>query len=193
MHIQTKLILPNNTKKLLLHSCCAPCSSAIIIVLLESNIDFTIFFYNPNIYPKEEYELRKNENIRFANKYNIPFIVADTDFDKWPLETKEFAKEPERGKRCSICFKLRLEKTAKYCNQNNFDIFTSSLGISRHKDLNTINNCGIEIASKYKNLTYWDCNWRKICDPKFMKKISEQENFYRQKYCGCIYSLPKVF
>ena len=188
MNTYAKLTLPNNANKLLLHSCCAPCSSAIMETLIANHVNYTIFFYNPNIYPKQEYELRKNENIRFANKHYIPFIDADYQYNDWLLATKDLAQEPERGKRCTICFQLRLEQAAMYCVSNNFNIFTSSLGISRHKDLAIINSCGLAIASRYDNLIYWDHDWSKTCSPQLMQSISKRENFYRQKYCGCIYS-----
>lgn len=183
-----ELTLPNKANKLLLHSCCAPCSSAIMELLLANNINYTVFFYNPNIHPTEEYELRKNENLRFANKYNIPFVDLDNNQEEWFKATKHLAAEPERGKRCTICFNLRLEHAAIYCVQNNFTVFTSSLGISRHKDMTVINNCGINVAARYNNLTYWTYDWRKVCSPQLMAEISQQENFYRQKYCGCVFS-----
>ena len=99
-----KLHLPNNADKLLLHSCCAPCSGEVMEALLYSAIDFTIFFYNPNIHPKREYDIRKNENIRFAEKYNIPFVDADYDRDHWFARAKGLELEPERGIRCTMCF-----------------------------------------------------------------------------------------
>jgi hypothetical protein len=160
--------------------------------LIANSIDYTIFFYNPNIYPQQEYELRKTENIRFAIKHNIPFIDANYKQELWLSATKDLANEPERGKRCTICFQLRLKEAAIYCVNNGFTLFTSSLGISRHKDLATINNCGVEIASQYDNLAYWTYDWRKACNPQLMHTISKRENFYRQKYCGCIYSMKNL-
>lgn len=195
MSTYTKLAFPsaisNTTNKLLLHSCCAPCSSAIMETLIANNINYTIFFYNPNIYPLEEYAIRKQENMRFANKHNIPFIDADYEHTSWILATKHLANEPERGKRCSVCLQIRLQKTADHAASNDFSIFATSLGISRHKDLELINACGNAIAANYNNLKFWDINWRKVCSPQLMQTISKRENFYRQKYCGCIYSFNK--
>ena len=137
-----KLETPNGEKKLLLHSCCAPCAGEIMEALVASNIDTTIFFYNPNIHPIEEYELRKEENVRFAKKLGMPIIDADYDRDDWFKRTKGQENEPERGKRCTTCFDMRFERTARYAAENNFDIISSTLGISRWKDMNQINDSG---------------------------------------------------
>ena len=101
-----KLETPNGETKLLMHSCCAPCAGEIMEALAASQIDTTIFFYNPNIHPKEEYELRKEENIRFAEKLGMPFVDADYDRDNWFDRTKGQEDEPERGKRCTTCFDM---------------------------------------------------------------------------------------
>lgn len=157
--------------------------------IIFSEIDFTIFFYNPNIHPLKEYELRKEENIRFAKKYNIPFVDADYDKDNWFERAKGMEDEPERGIRCSMCFDMRFDRTALYAFENGFDVISSSLGISRWKDMNQINNSGEKAASAYPNLTYWTYNWRKNNGSKRMIEISKAENFYQQEYCGCAYSL----
>jgi len=156
---------------------------------IDSGIDFTVFFYNPNIHPRGEYEIRKNENIRYARKKNIPFIDADYDRDQWFKRAKGLEWEPERGKRCSVCFDMRFERTALYAIENDFKVFTSSLGISRWKDMNQINQSGIRAASRYSNLVYWTYNWRKKGGSQRMYEISKQEQFYQQEYCGCVYSL----
>ncbi len=179
---------PNGEKKLLLHSCCAPCSGEIMEALAASEIDTTIYFYNPNIHPFDEYELRKEENIRFAEKLGMPIIDADYDRDEWFSRTKGQENEPERGARCTTCFDMRFQKTAKYASENNFDIISSTLGISRWKDMKQINDSG-ERSSKPHNLPYWDFNWRKQGGSSRMLEISKKENFYQQEYCGCVYSL----
>ena len=117
-----KLKTPNGEKKLLLHSCCAPCAGEIMEALAASEIDTTIYFYNPNIHPFDEYELRKEENIRFAEKLGMPIIDADYDRDEWFARTRGQEHEPERGARCTTCFDMRFQKTAKYASENNFDI-----------------------------------------------------------------------
>lgn len=183
------LSLPQGKAKLLLHSCCAPCSGEVMEALIFSKIDFSIFFYNPNIHPLKEYVLRKEENIRFAEKHNIPFIDADYDKDNWFARAKGMENEPERGIRCTMCFDMRFERTALYAYENGFDIISSSLGISRWKDMNQINESGIKSASAYPGIEYWAYNWRKNNGSKRMLEISKEESFYQQEYCGCAYSL----
>ena len=187
--IGTKLQLPDNKKKLLLHSCCAPCSGDIMLRLQESNIDYTVYFYNPNIHPSKEYMLRKEENMLFAEKNHIPFIDADYNPKQWFELTKGMEWNPERGERCSVCFDMRFINTAEYAYKNNFDIFSSTLGISRWKNFDQINKSGIYAASKYPNISYWTFNWRKENGSQRMLDVSKHENFYMQEYCGCIYSL----
>lgn len=184
-----KLELPNNATKLLLHSCCAPCSGEVMERLLISGIDYTIYFYNPNIHPIKEYELRKNENIRFAEKHNIPFVDGDYDRDEWFKRAKGMEMEPERGIRCTMCFDMRFERTALYAYENGFDVISSSLGISRWKNMEQINESGVKAASHYPGITYWTYNWRKDGGSQRMIEISKREEFYQQEYCGCAYSL----
>ena len=184
-----KLEMPNKESKLLLHSCCAPCAGEIMEAVAASSIDTTIYFYNPNIHPKEEYEIRKDENIRFAEKLGFDFIDADYDKDNWFERIKGLENEPERGKRCTVCFDMRFERTALYAHENNFKIFATTLGISRWKDLEQINNSGLKAAKRYNSLDFWDFNWRKQGGSSRMLEISKKEKFYKQEYCGCVYSL----
>jgi len=157
--------------------------------MLASGIDFTIFFYNPNIHPQREYELRKDENIRFAEKHKISFVDADYDTDNWFARAKGMEKEPERGIRCTMCFDMRFERTALYAYEHGFPVITSSLGISRWKNMAQINDCGARAAARYPDMVYWDYNWRKQGGAQRMIEISKRENFYQQEYCGCVYSL----
>ena len=184
-----RLELPNAATKLLLHSCCAPCSGEVMEALLVSEIDFSIFFYNPNIHPVQEYEIRKQENINFAKTHNIPFIDADYDKERWFERIKGLEFEPERGKRCQLCFDMRFERTALYAHEHGYPVISSSLGISRWKDMNQINTAGIQAASRYPNLVYWTYNWRKAGGSARMYEIAKREEFYKQEYCGCVYSL----
>lgn len=183
------LVLPDNRKKVLLHSCCAPCSGEVMEAMTASGIDYTIYFYNPNIHPDREYEIRKNENIRFAADHNIPFVDADYDRDNWFERIKGLEEEPERGQRCTVCFDMRFERTALYAHEHGFDTISSSLGISRWKDMNQINDCGVRAAARYPDLVYWTYNWRKGGGSARMIEISKREAFYQQEYCGCVYSL----
>ena len=145
--------------------------------LLASQIDYTIFFYNPNIHPLKEYLIRKEENIRFAEKHRIPFVDADYDPDEWFKRAKGLENEPERGSRCTMCFDMRFERTALYAVERDFSVFTSSLGISRWKDFDQINRSGQQAASHYADLTYWDFNWRKEGGSERMIEVSKRENF----------------
>lgn len=183
------LTLPDQRKKVLLHSCCAPCSGEVMEAMQASGIDFSIYFYNPNIHPDREYEIRKNENIRFAEKHNIEFIDADYDRDNWFERVRGLEQEPERGIRCTVCFDMRFERTALYAHENGFDTITSSLGISRWKDMDQINRSGVRAAARYPELIYWTYNWRKGGGSARMLEISKREHFYQQEYCGCVYSL----
>lgn len=187
--IREKLVLPKEQDKLLLHSCCAPCSGEVMEALQASGIDYTVFFYNPNIHPEKEYLIRKEENIRFAEKHNIPFVDADYDTDNWFERAKGMEDEPERGIRCTMCFDMRFERTALYAHEHGFHVISSSLGISRWKNMQQINDCGTRAAAKYPDIVYWDYNWRKKGGSQRMIEISKREEFYQQEYCGCIYSL----
>lgn len=184
-----KLTPPNGHKKVLLHSCCAPCSGEVMEAMLASGIDFTIYFYNPNIHPKKEYDIRKNENIAFAKKHNIAFVDADYDKDDWFLRAKGMEDDPERGRRCTMCFDMRFERAAAYAHENGFPVLTSSLGISRWKNMAQINDCGARAVAPYDDVVYWDFNWRKGGGSNRMIQISKREGFYQQEYCGCAYSL----
>ncbi len=157
--------------------------------MLEAGIDYTVFYYNPNIHPRQEYERRKSENIRFAEKLGVPFIDADYDCDRWFERTQGMEHEPERGARCTVCFDLRFERTALYAHENNFPAFTTSLGISRWKNMQQVNDSAHRAAARYPGLIYWDHNWRKNGGSARAIEIGKRENFYKQQYCGCVYSL----
>ncbi len=180
---------PLGAKKILLHSCCAPCSGELMEAMVASNVEFSIFFYNPNIHPKREYEIRKQENIRFAEKMNIPFIDADYDTSNWFARVKGLEFAPERGERCTVCFDMRFERAALYAYENGYKVFTSSLGLSRWKNIHQINDSGERAAKRYDEMVYWTYNWRKAGGADRMYEISKRENFYQQVYCGCVYSL----
>jgi len=183
-----KISAPQGAGKVLLHSCCAPCSGEVIEALYASGIDFTVYFYNPNIHPIEEYEKRKKENARFAKKLGVPFIDADYNPDAWFARVKGLEAEPERGKRCTECFGLRLERSALYAHENGFPVLTSSFGISRWKDMKQVNACGARAAARYPDVVYWDYDWRKGGGAVRMIEIAKREEFYRQQYCGCTFS-----
>ena len=157
--------------------------------LLHSGIQPTVFFYNPNIHPKKEYEIRKEEDKRFCEKMGIEHVDVDYDPMTWFKRIKGLEWEPERGARCTQCFDMRFERTALYAHENNYQVISSSLGISRWKNMTQINGCGERAASRYSGITYWTYNWRKAGGSQRMIEISKRENFYQQEYCGCVYSL----
>ena len=180
---------PDTSNKLLLHSCCAPCSGPLMEKIKDSGINLTILFYNPNIHPKAEYEIRKSENKRFADKLDIEVVDLDYDVQNWFTRAKGMEYDPERGARCSMCFDMRFERTALYAYEKGFSVITSSLGISRWKDMQQINCSGLKAAGHYAGVTYWTYNWRKDGGSARMYDIAKEENFYQQEYCGCIFSL----
>ena len=184
-----ELVPPEGTKDILLHSCCAPCAGEVMLAIQASGMQQTIFFYNPNIHPQEEYELRKNENKRFCDKISIPFIDADYDKDRWFKRVQGLEQEPERGKRCTVCFDMRFERTALYAYEHGISMISSTLGISRWKDMQQVTNAGVRAAKRYENMIYWTYNWRKQGGAPRMVELAKQENFYQQEYCGCVYSL----
>ena len=184
-----KLETPDGESSLLLHSCCAPCAGEVMEAVAASDIDTTVYFYNPNIHPIEEYELRKKENKRYCEVLNFKFIDADYDKDNWFDRIKGLEDEPERGQRCTKCFDMRFERSALFAHENNFSLFATTLGISRWKDLDQVNNSGLRAANRYDKLAFWDFNWRKQGGSSRMIEISKREEFYQQEYCGCVYSL----
>ena len=184
-----KLETPNGQNRLLLHSCCAPCAGEIMEAVAASDMETTVFFYNPNIHPIEEYEIRKRENKRFCDQLGFEFVDVDYDKENWFKRIKGLEDEPERGDRCTKCFDMRFERSALYAHENDFPLFATTLGISRWKDLDQINDSGLRAAKPYKNLIFWDLNWRKKGGSSRMIEISKREEFYQQEYCGCVYSL----
>ena len=174
--------------KVLLHVCCAPCSCAILEGMKASGIDVTVFFYNPNIHPREEYDRRKEEVVRFACKLGIIMIDADYDDDQWRARVRGLENEPERGKRCEVCFALRLERAALYAHENGFPLIATSLSISRHKNQEQVHKAGFGAASRYDAVRFWDYNWRQKGGADRGAALAKEEGFYRQNYCGCVFS-----
>ena len=184
-----KLEAPGKAKRVLLHSCCAPCEGEVLETMVGSGIIPTVFFYNPNIHPKKEYELRKVEDKRFCEKLGLKHHDGDYDVRNWFERVKGMEREPERGIRCTTCFDMRFERTALLAHEHGFNVFTSCLGISRWKNMAQINGCGERAAARYEGMSYWTYNWRKCGGSQRMLEISKRENFYQQEYCGCVFSL----
>ena len=177
-------------KKILLHSCCAPCSSH-VITYLAPYFNITVLYYNPNIYPKEEYEKRKQEQIKLINELNTPnkldYLDCDYDNDVYEELIKGYENCPERGARCPICFKLRLEKTAKLAKEHNYDYFCTTLTVSPYKNATQINEIGASLSDKYQ-IKWLYSDFKKEDGYKKSIELSKKYNLYRQNYCGCIYS-----
>ena len=180
-------------KRLLLHSCCAPCSSH-VITFLTNYFDITILYYNPNIAPSEEYYKRKTEQIRLINEIKtvnkIDIMDCDYDNDIYEEKIKGYEECPERGARCTICFNLRLEKTAKLAKEHGYDYFCSTLTVSPYKNAKLINQIGSDLAQKY-NVKWLYSDFKKAEGYKKSIELSKKYNLYRQDYCGCIYSQKK--
>ena len=181
--------------KVLLHTCCAPCSSAIIECLLQNGIRPTIYYCNPNIFPREEYEIRKDECTRYAQALGLDIIDADYDHQNWLVAVKGLEDEPERGGRCLRCFRLRLLRTAEYARANGFKVITTTLASSRWKSLEQINEAGKWACDKAnasaqegEEVLWWDRNWRKGGLQERRQEIIKEYDFYNQLYCGCEFS-----
>lgn len=185
------LEVPGDAKRVLLHTCCAPCSSAIIECLMQHDIRPTIYYCNPNIYPLEEYNIRKNECSRYARSLGLDIVDADYDHEEWRCTVKGLENEPERGGRCLQCFKMRLRDTARYAHENGFTVITTTLASSRWKSLEQINQAGHYAVEPYPDVTWWEQNWRKGGLSKRRIAIIKEYNFYNQRYCGCEFSMRK--
>ena len=172
------------SQNLLLVSCCGPCSVGVIQRLKEQGVRFSVLFYNPNIQPMEEYVRRRDENKRICREADIPFIELPYDPAFWREAVQGLENEPERGKRCSVCFKLRLTKAAEYARTHGFDSFTSVFGISRFKDFNQVCAAAQEVSETY-HLPYDMTNWRKHGGLELSERLAKEKQLYRQTYCGC--------
>ena len=187
---------PMGETKVLLHTCCAPCSSAIIEAMMNNGITPVIYYCNPNIYPQEEYEIRKNECTRYAQSLGLEIVDADYDHEKWLEAMRGLENEPERGGRCLKCFKLRLLRTAEYAMQRGIKVITTTLASSRWKSLDQINEAGLWACERIKetippddSVIWWDQNWRKGGLQERRLQIIKEYGFYNQLYCGCEFSM----
>ena len=174
---------------LLLHSCCAPCSAAIIEWLLAAGVRPVLFYFNPNIYPQTEYDLRKAELTRYALSQKLEVIDGDYCHERWLLHVKGLEHEPERGARCQQCFRMRLLATARLTHERGFGRFATTLASSRWKSLNQIAEAGHWAAKKYDGVEFWDKNWRKGGLSERRNQLLKENSFYNQRYCGCEFSM----
>ena len=173
-------------KKLLLHTCCAPCSPH-VIELLRKEFEVGAFFYNPNIHPLEEYKLRLEEMRGFLGEISVELIVGDYDADQWFSMVKGMEQEKEGGRRCELCYRMRLEKTAFMAHTNGFQYFASTLTVSPYKNAKIINQVGREIKGT-PDVVFYEADFKKRDGFKKSCELSNKHGFYRQNYCGCIYS-----
>lgn len=175
--------IPSEAKILLL-SCCAPCSVEVIERLKKEGQDFSVLFYNPNIFPFEEYQKRLMENKNLCQKEGVSFIELPWERDIWCIATQGLENEPEKGRRCDKCFALRLKKAVDYAKQKGFTHFTSVLGVSRYKNFEQVTSIALQIANE-ADLPYISTNWRKNGGEDRRAFLAKEKNLYHQTYCGC--------
>ena len=187
----TDIIAPMGETKVLLHTCCAPCSSAIIEAMMLSGITPVIYYCNPNIYPREEYDTRKDECTRYAESLGLEIVDADYDHENWLEAMKGLESEPERGGRCLKCFKMRLLRTAQYARERGIKVITTTLASSRWKSLEQINEAGLWACAQLgdESVMFWEQNWRKGGLQERRLQIIKEYDFYNQQYCGCEFSM----
>ena len=193
---KSAIVVPDGLTEVLLHACCAPCSSAIVEWMLANGVRPVIFYYNPNIFPRKEYEIRKQESKRHAESLGVRWLDGDYDHDDWLGGVCGLESEPERGRRCEQCFFLRLKATAEKARELGIPYFTTTLASSRWKDIEQINragqaaeesivNCQLSIINYPK---FWAQNWRKGGLYERRNQLLKEFGFYNQQYCGCEFS-----
>ncbi len=173
-------------RKMLLHSCCGPCST-VCIERLKDEYDLTIFYYNPNIEPREEYEKRKTEQKKVCDFFNIPFVDCDYDNLLWHQAVKGFEKEREGGARCEKCFVFRLEKTAQFAKENGFDLFSTTLTVSPYKKTEVVNFAGREVSREI-GICFLEESFKKKDGYLRSVALAKELDLYRQHYCGCMFA-----
>lgn len=189
--LETEKIIKSQDKKssVFLHSCCAPCSSYVLQYLLQ-HFDVDLFFFNPNIQPQSEYELRlQNQEKLIANMCpEVKLFTAKYDDKPFLSAVRGLENEPEGGSRCSVCFRLRLLETAKLAKANGYDFFASTLTVSPHKNSQIINQIGAEIAEEV-GIAWLPSDFKKKNGYKISIELAKNFELYRQEYCGCFYSI----
>lgn len=181
------LEIPGGAREIMLHSCCAPCSGAILECMVNNGLKPLVFFSNSNIYPKEEYDLRLSELKRYAGSLGLEVIEDEYDHDAWLERIKGLEAEPERGARCAECFRFRLERAAACAAEHGIAVLTTSLASSRWKDLGQVNAAGVD-SCRDTGVSFWEANWRKSGLQPRRNEIIAEQNFYNQNFCGCEFS-----
>jgi predicted adenine nucleotide alpha hydrolase (AANH) superfamily ATPase len=188
-HKQPAIILPEGgCSQVLLHACCAPCSSAIVEWMLQNGVRPTIFYFNPNIFPRQEYDIRKAESKRHAESLGIEWIDGDYDHQSWLDAVRGLEGEPERGCRCLQCFRLRLLETARQAQRLGMVHFTTTLASSRWKSIEQITEAGLAAQASVPGTVFWAQNWRKGGLSDRRNQLLREYAFYNQQYCGCEFS-----
>jgi predicted adenine nucleotide alpha hydrolase (AANH) superfamily ATPase len=182
------MMLPNKIK-LVLMSCCAPCSAGAIKQLASGEIagvdDFIVLFFNPNIWPESEYTRRMNEQVKYCERMGVKCKICEYDHDAWRTAVRGLEAEPERGNRCSVCFAYRFEYAKKFARENGYNAVASVFGVSRHKDQHQVD---MAAESAPGEIAYLPIKW----DEKLRQQINRESDFYRQNYCGCEFSIREV-
>ena len=186
---QPAIVIPTGVKEVLLHACCAPCSSAIVEWMLANGVHPIIYYFNPNIWPLEEYEIRKKESKRHAESLGLRWIDGDYDHDQWRCGVQGMEGEPERGRRCECCFRQRLVATAQEARRLGITWFTTTLASSRWKSLEQIERAGHDAESAVEGTRFWAQNWRKGGLYERRNQLLREYGFYNQQYCGCEFSV----
>lgn len=185
-----KLTLEHKRPRLLIHSCCAPCSSYVLEYLSEF-FEITVFYYNPNIYPEEEYEKRIEEQQKFIHEAQlfskVEFIAGEYHPEVYFEKVKGFENEPEGGERCFRCYELRLREAARLAKTHGFDYFTTTLSISPYKNAEKLNEIGEQLAKEY-DISFLPSDFKKKNGYKRSIELSKEYNLYRQDYCGCVFT-----
>lgn len=183
--------VPGGEDKILLHACCAPCSGAIVEALLDRGIKPVIFYSNSNIYPEQEYRIRRDECIRFAASKGVEFVEDVYDHEQWRQGIAGLEDQPERGLRCVSCFRYRLRRAAEYAHTHGFHVLSTTLASSRWKVLSQVDSAGEAACAPFPDVTWWAQNWRKGGLQDRRNQIIKEMDFYNQLYCGCEFSMRK--
>lgn len=183
---------PDGSRRILLHTCCAPCSSAILECLTDNGIEPLIYYFNPNIYPDGEYLKRRDECARHAERLGLEIVDGDYDHPSWRGCVAGLEGEPERGARCAECFLMRLRQTARLAAERGITVFTTTLASSRWKNLEQINAAGRAAAASVPGTIFWEQNWRRGGLQERRGELIREFGFYNQLYCGCEFSMPKI-
>lgn len=180
-------------RSVLLHSCCAPCSAAVLESFLQSGIRPTVFYSNPNIYPVAEYEHRRNEIRDYLRRLSVPFVEDTCCHEEWLCHVRGMENQPERGLRCLRCFEFRLRRTAIYAKENGFAVMATTLASSRWKSIAQIAEAGHMAEACVDNgVVFLDRNWRKGGLQDRRNALLKENGFYNQQYCGCEFSMRQA-